>query len=224
MIEKIKEEIKKLFEDEKSGHGYEHAIKVCNISHELAKGTNADLEIVSLVALLHDTDDQKIFSKESCDKLLNAHRIMDNANIDKTKQEIICDIISNFGYTKLLEGFRPTSLEGQIVSDADMLESNGAISVIRTIAFGAIKGRDAFDINNLPSKNFSVETYQTKARNDNSSVNHFFDKILRLKDLMFTQAGKKEAAIRHQTVVSFLDAFFKEEKADEWIKLLDEYR
>ena len=141
MLEDVKKEVQNILSKDRTAHGYYHAMKVCNMAVDFAKNTDADLEVVRLAALLHDVDDYKFFGKEYSEGLLNAKMIMNKVGVSKQKQDLVCDILSNMGYSKLLEGYRPTTIEGQLVSDADMLESNGANAIVKTLTFGAEIGR-----------------------------------------------------------------------------------
>ena len=90
---------------------------------EILEKENANKYIVSLIALLHDADDYKLFGMENAEKLTNAKIIMDDCNVDKAIQEQVCDAINNIGYSKRLKGHSPTTLEGKIVSDVDMCDA-----------------------------------------------------------------------------------------------------
>ena len=119
-IEKVKNEVAKLLEGDNSGHGLEHINRVLDLSLKFAEKENANKYIVSLIALLHDADDYKLFGMENAEKLTNAKIIMDDCNVDKAIQEQVCDAINNIGYSKRLKGHSPTTLEGKIVLDVDI--------------------------------------------------------------------------------------------------------
>ena len=122
-IEKVKNKVAKLLEGDNSGHGLEHINRVLDLSLKFAEKENANKYIVSLIALLHDADDYKLFGMENAEKLTNAKIIMDDCNVDKAIQEQVCDAINNIGYSKRLKGHSPTTLEGKIVSDVDMCDA-----------------------------------------------------------------------------------------------------
>ena len=102
-IEKVKNEVAKLLEGDNSGHGLEHINRVLDLSLKFAEKENANKYIVSLIALLHDADDYKLFGMENAEKLTNAKIIMDDCNVDKAIQEQVCDAINNIGYSKRLK-------------------------------------------------------------------------------------------------------------------------
>lgn len=178
-----------------------------------------------LAALLHDCDDYKLVGKEKAGQLLNAKRIMSEAGVEDEKQEKICQIISHMGYSKALKGIRPDSLEGRIVSDADMLDAAGAVAVVRALTYTLTSGSGVvFDSELMPEQDLSAENYTRKDRRTDSFINHFFDKLLKLKEMMFLEASRQEAEIRQKTMVDFLEAFFREQDLPQWQKLLEPYR
>lgn len=131
MIEEVKKQVSILFSDDKSGHGMEHINRVLNLSLQFAKQENANLEETALIALLHDVDDYKLFGEESAKNLTNAKEIMKKVELPLELQTRIISSLKCIGYSKSLEGLRPTSLEGKVVSDADMCDGLGAIGIIR---------------------------------------------------------------------------------------------
>lgn len=108
------------------------------------------------------------------------------------------------------------------MQDADMLDSLGTMGIIRTIIFNATKGTGKVFVRDMfPDENLTKEKYQNKMKKEETVINHLFEKMLKLKDIMYTQAGYEEACIRHQTIVDFLRAFFREQGLDEWSAYLD---
>ena len=226
-LQKVREKVIELIGDEKSGHDYDHTNRVAKLAVDFAKkekenGDDVNIEVVILTALLHDVDDYKIFGQESADNLLNARRIMDECEIDKTVQEWVCANIHEIGYSKRLRGISPVSIEGMIVSDADMCDASGVNGILRTHAYSLSKGRKFFDKDVFPMDENVKESY-SKERNTHS-VCHFFEKMLRVRDYMLTKAGKEEAEKRHQIMVDFLEQLFREDDVPEWMELLDRYR
>ena len=228
MIEKVKKEVNEILKEEESGHGMDHIERVYKLSIKFAKKENADIEIVSLASLLHDVDDYKIVGKENRDKFINARRIMDDNKISQDKQEKVINIIKNMGYGKSLKGIRPNCLEGMCVSDADMCDTIGAIGTIRAILYAvSSKGTGIiFDKDIFPLVDIDAETYSKCGTNygkEDTAINHFFDKLLKIKSLMMTESGKEEARIRHKFMMEFLKEFFYEEDLAEWNKFFKEY-
>lgn len=224
MIEKIKEEVKLLMGSDDNGHGFEHVIRVYEMALKLATKEQAHVGIVSLAALLHDADDYKLFGKESAENLTNARRIMSGYSLSDETVEQVCNIIQTMGYSKALKGVRPQTIEGQVVSDADMLDAVGAVSIVRTLSYTVSSGtKIIFDKEMFPESDLTVEGYTSANRDRDSFVNHFFDKLLKLKNMMFTQAAYEEACVRHKIMVDFLYNYFKEMNCPQWIAYMEEY-
>lgn len=224
MIDEIINDVKALMLADNTGHGFEHVDRVQCIALDIAKKENANLEVVSLAALLHDVDDYKLFGQEAADNLINARRIMKNHNVAEEVSKQVCDIIANMGYSNAIKGIRPQSLEGKIVSDADMLDAIGACGIIRCLTYAIARCETVvFDENIFPELNMSSDEYKKPNRKSDNFVNHFFEKLLKLKNMMFTTSGKMEAEKRHKIMVDFLSAFFGEQNLDKWLKYLQNF-
>ena len=150
---------------------------------------------------------------------------MKSCSVPNEIQTAVIDIVRNMGYSKCLKGIRPKSLEGKIVSDADMCDAIGSSGIIRAIVYAVSdKGSGTiFDRNLFPNENISQEEYNsggTTHKTDNA-INHFFEKLLKLKDLMMTDSGKREAVKRQRIMVDFIRNFFEEENVPQkWFELL----
>lgn len=221
MIEQVKEKVNELLNKDNSGHGMEHINRVLDLSLKFAEKEAGNEIIVSLIALLHDVDDYKLFGMDNAENLTNAKRIMRECNVDESTQEQVCFALNNIGYSKRLKGCIPTTLEGKIVSDADMCDALGANGIIRVYTYSMKNGKPFFNKNIFPIEDMTAEKYTSKCAD--SSVCHLFEKILKLKDLMLTKSGKEEAKNRHQIIVDFLYHLFDEEKVPEWTDYLKKY-
>jgi len=219
MIEEVKKLVFELLNNDNTGHGIEHITRVYNLAIKFAKEEKANLELVSLAALLHDVDDYKLFGEKNSNNLTNAKKIMKTVNIDLDTQEKVLEIIRTIGYRRSLQGIRPKSLEGKIVSDADMCDCIGATGIIRLHSYSSYHRKPFFDKNIFPNENIDIKNYPICA---DSAVNHIFEKILKLKKLMLTKSGQKEATKREKITIDFLRNLFIEEDANEWLKYLDE--
>ena len=146
---------------------------------------------------------------------------MNNCKIDTETQNLVLSSLKCIGYSKLLKGFRPETLEGKIVSDADMCDALGANGIIRVYTYSMKNKKPFFDKSIFSIENMTADTYTSKCAD--TSVCHLFEKILKLKNLMLTDSGKKEAESRHQIIVDFLYHLFEEENALEWSEYLDNY-
>ena len=221
VMEEVKNQVFNILNKDNSGHGIDHINRVLNLSLKFAEKENADKDIVSLIALLHDVDDYKLFGDENAQNLTNANLIMNKANIPTNIQEKVTDALKCIGYSKLLKGFRPNSIEGKIVCDADMCDALGANGILRVYTYSIKHGKPFFDRNIFPIENLTADEYTKRCAD--SSVCHIFEKMLKLKDLMLTAPGKEEAISRHQIIVDFLYHLFEEENAPEWTDYLNKY-
>lgn len=226
MIQNVAQKVKECLITDVSGHGFDHTERVLLLAKKLATRQTVNMVVIELAALLHDVDDYKIFGQESANNLTNAKRIMVECDVPPQMMEAVCSIISHMGYSNLLAGFRPTTIEGSIVSDADMLDAIGVNGIIRTLQYAFMRtqkyGTPIFDKDVWPELNLTSEEYKKRRKSDNC-INHFFEKGLKLKDLMLTEAGKKEAQIRHQRFVWFLEGFFEENNTPEWLDYLHNF-
>ncbi|MCV9964268.1 HD domain-containing protein [Pararhizobium sp. BT-229] len=223
VIEAVALDIEKLLADEGSGHDWQHIHRVWKTAERLGYMENADGFVVSLAALLHDVDDRKLTGDISTEETVpTARRIMGKAGVDPAVLETVCETIKMTGFHKSLDGGRSRTLEAHILSDADQLDAIGAVGIARTFVYGASRKRSMFDPSDFPMQEFTAAQYDA---NKGSTVNHFFEKLLKLRDRMHTESGRLEAEKRHATMVSFLDDFFEESAAPrDWKALLDKYR
>ena len=221
MIEKVKKQVYGLLNKDNSGHGNDHIDRVLELSLKFAQKETANKDVVALIALLHDVDDYKLFGEENAENLTNAKSIMNKANVPNDIQNQVLSSLKCIGYSKLLKGFRPTTIEGKIVSDADMCDALGVNGVLRVYKYSMKNGKPFFDKNVFPIEDMTADKYTRKCAD--SSVCHIFEKILKLKDLMMTESGKQEAQERHQIIVDILYHLFEEENTPEWTEYLNEY-
>lgn len=221
MIEAVKKQVYELLSEDKSGHGAEHIERVLRLSLKFAEAENADKEITALTALLHDADDYKLFGAENAADLTNTERILEQCAVEGNTKERVLNAVKAVGYSKRLQGVKPETVEGMAVSDADMCDAMGVTGILRSYRYNLAHGNLFFDRNIYPVTNMSAAEYM--AKKGGTVVTHMFEKSLKLKDLMLTDSGKKEAAERHNITVDFLYHFFEEENAPEWIDYLDKY-
>lgn len=224
----LNEKVKAHMNQDSCGHGFDHVERVSQIAQKLMQNlSDIDKEIVALASLLHDADDYKLFGQEACDNLTNAKRIMSECSVNEKTKQKVCDIISSMGYSKFLKGIRPTSKEGMIVSDADMIDATGINGIIRTLNYAFSRcqkyGTPVFDKNEWPEINMSAERYKSRDRKSDNCINHFFEKTLRLGNLMMTEEGRQMAKIRLGRMVEFLRGYFDENDVPEWNTYLENY-
>lgn len=150
MLDEMERMVFEILNNDNSGHGMDHILRVKDLSLRFAKAEDANREIVEIASLLHDVDDYKIVGIENAKSLTHAKRILNKVNVSEDIQIQILNIIQNMSYSKSLKGIRPTTLEGKIVSDADMCDALGAHGIIRSIVYAVSdKGNGIIFDNNI---------------------------------------------------------------------------
>ena len=224
-IEYIKKSVPELLGKDFGGHDDKHVFRVYNLAMEFCNEIpEADRDLVAAAALLHDCDDYKIFGEENARLLTNTRRILADSGSDDAFINKCVDIVKTIGYSKRLNGIIPNCIEGKIVSDADMADATGLIGIIRCIEYRAYRskgGEPFFDPDYLPTE---MDAQKYKQIKNCPVVNHFFDKLFRLRDLALTEPGRKCLEKKHKTLVNFLKTYFDEVNAPQvWKDLLAKY-
>lgn len=195
-LEKVKKYAISKLTTEITAHDFSHSLRVMNMANYIGQLTpDVDLEIISIASLTHDIIDKKVtLNTDESIKDLSAEL----KNIGYTHNQIthVLDIIQNISYSS---GKIPKSLEGKIVQDSDRLDAIGAIAIARTFAYGGKLNRCIYS-----------------EENDESSISHFYDKLLLLKDMMHTEIGKQVAISRHEFMKTYLSQFYKEWNLEEF--------
>ena len=150
MIEEIKKQVYDLLNQDNSGHGMDHINRVLQLSLKFAEKENAEKDVITLIALLHDVDDYKLFGIENAENLPNAKSFMDNAKVDKEIQKQVLSELKCIGYSKRLKGLCPNTIEGKIVSDADMCDAMGVNGILRVYTYSMKNGKPFFDKDIFP--------------------------------------------------------------------------
>lgn len=206
VIENAIKYVKRIFADDFSGHDYHHTMRVYRLAMQIAEQENANMLIVQLAALLHDVDDVKL-SPETHEAKKNAVGFMKNNGVDDKAIASVCKIIDEVSFAGI-DSVVPSTIEGKCVQDSDRLDAMGAVGIARTFAYGGSKGRKIYDPDTKPLTNMNKADYQ---QNHNStSINHFYEKLLLLKDMMNTETAKKMAEHRQAVMEDFLEEFMAE--------------
>lgn len=209
IIEKTAKYVEKNLEGD-SAHDWWHIYRVWKMAKRIAKEEKANMFVVELAALLHDLGDYKVnpnakYESEPAEKWLN------KLKVDKETISEVCHIIDNMCYSKRNEA-EELSLEGKIVQDSDWLDAIGAVGIARCFAFNGNKGNPIYDPNIKLRMNMSKEEYR---KTNSPAINHFYEKLLLLKDKMNTNTAKKIAKKRTKLMEKYLNSFFKEWEGEE---------
>ena len=210
IIEKAKKFITKELEWLCSAHDIYHIERVYDNSMKILKKENSwDEIIVWLWALLHEMLDEKFYSWQKECQVNKINKFLNSfPELTKDEKEKIIYIIDNIWYWKSLSWKKINKfIEFQIVEDADRLEAIWAIAIARTFAYWWKVKRSIYDPNVLPNKNMTCEQYYSSK---NHSINHFYEKLLKLKDVMNTKLWKEIAEKRHKFMEKYLEQFFAE--------------
>ncbi|PIR73602.1 MAG: phosphohydrolase [Candidatus Moranbacteria bacterium CG10_big_fil_rev_8_21_14_0_10_35_21] len=203
IIKKTAKFARNYFKGDSSGHDWWHTFRVWNLAKKIAKKEKgADLFIIELAALLHDVDDWKL-------RIVNnkTEKWLDKLKIQKETKKHILEITKDLSFKGAGVKSKIKTLEGKIVQDTDRLDAIGALGISRAFAFGGSRNREIY---NPAIKPIMHKTFESYKNNNNSSVNHFYEKLLLLKDLMNTNAARKIANQRHKYMENFLKQFFNE--------------
>ena len=206
MIQKTKEFVKDKLYGEGSGHDWFHIERVYNLAKYISKKENANSFIVEMTALLHDIDDWKFSSSNTTDTTITENFLL-SLGVDTESFEKIIKIIKTMSFKGGVVDSTQHTIEGMIVQDADRLDAIGAIGIARTFAYGGNKNRVLYDPDIKPITFGSLDEVKNK---DNHTINHFYEKLLKLKDLMNTNSGKELAERRHNFMENFLSEFYYE--------------
>ena len=210
MTESVIKFVKGIFAYDCSGNDYHHTMRVYRLAMQIAEQENADMLIVQLAALLHDVDDVKL-SPETHEAKKNAVGFMKNNGVDDKVIASVCKIIDEVSFAGT-DSVVPSTLEGKCVQDADRLDAIGAIGIARAFAYGGSKGRRIHNPDIKPMTNMNQADYN---QNHNStSINHFYEKLLLLKDMINTESAKKMAEHRQAVMEDFLEEFMAEWKGE----------
>lgn len=197
--------VHQVFRNDFSGHDAYHSIRVYKTAVEIAAEEGADATLVALAALLHDVDDRKL-SPETAAGKNRAVQFLQRKSVPPELISAICTVIDQVSY-RGTDSVVPSTLEGKCVQDADRLDALGAIGIARTFAYGGSHSRPLYDPEEKPRSQMGAAEYYRRTA---SSVNHFYEKLLLLKDMMNTETGRRVAQERTALMQRFLDAFFAE--------------
>ncbi len=188
-----------------AGHDWWHIERVMINAKKLYTIEGGDWGVIELAVLLHDVPDPKFFDEEKM--LQEIIAVLNEEQLPQDDIEHILQIIQNLSFSKQWSHNGFDSLEYRIVQDADRLDAIGAIGIARAFSYGGHKGREFYNPDKKPQQYNDAMAYR---KSDSPTINHFYEKLLLLKDLMKTEAGKKMALQRHEYMEGFLQQFYSE--------------
>lgn len=199
--------VKSTLEGAEAGHDWFHTERVWKLAQNIAQGENCNLKVVEISALLHDIADPKFHNGDEDLAIKISDNFLRKIGVEENLIESILFVIKHISFKNRGELPEVLPIELQIVQDADRLDAIGAIGIARTFNFGGFKNNLMYDPNIKPNLNQTKEEYK---KSNGTTINHFYEKLLLLKDLMNTEKGRALAEERHQFMLRFLEQFYKE--------------
>ena len=209
LIENTQKFVKETLAGAEGGHDWFHTERVYNNARLISENENVNALVVQLAALLHDIADPKFHDGDENIGPKTAREFLTVQGVDNTIITHVVDIIKHMSFKNSLDenGKAFTSKEMEVVQDADRLDAIGAIGIARTFNYGGFKNRELYNPSVPPNPNMSKEAYK---KSNSPTINHFYEKLLLLKDKMNTETGRKLARERHEFMLDFLAQFYKE--------------
>jgi len=206
-IRGIMREMEKMYRGEPTGHDYFHILRVYNLAREIrnADTREANQTVVELASLLHEIDDWKIDASPAVKTTVRG--VLSKFGFGEEIVEKVDQIVSELSYKGAKVATPMSSIEGEIVQDADRLDSLGAIGIARTFAYGGKVGRPLYDPLLKPTQHHSFEEYKA---DKSHSLNHFYEKLFLLQERLNTEAAKKIGRKRTQYMHDFVERFLAE--------------
>lgn len=204
VLKQTEDYVRNLFENESSGHDWWHIHRVRNVALKIAETEGGNRFIIEMAALLHDVDDWKINGDEKTPKSI---AWLKNIKIPEPETERILEIIDQVSFKGAGVKNSAASIEAKIVQDADRLDAIGAIGIARTFAYGGSKERPIYLPEIKPELHNDFDSYK---KNRAPTINHFYEKLLLLKNRLNTKTAIEMAKKRHIFMEQFLEQFFNE--------------
>ncbi len=207
VVEKTIAYVKETLAGDSAGHDWWHIERVWKNALLINQGEQADEFVITLAALLHDIADHKFHGGDIEIGPKTARAWLEKLNVEDEIINHVVEIIAHLSFKGAKVATPMKTMEGKVVQDADRLDAIGAIGIGRAFAYGGFKGRALYDPNEPAEMHTSFETYKNS---QTATINHFYEKLLLLKDLMNTETAKKIAAERHIYMEGFLKQFLAE--------------
>ena len=211
VIQKTIEFVKESLADAEGGHDWWHIYRVWNLSKQIARNEKVNMLVIELGALLHDIADAKFHEGDENIGPERALNFLTSMGVDPQIISHVENIIRHISFKGGSHSQEFKSAELKVLQDADRLDAMGAIGIARTFNFGGYKGRQLYDPETEPQPGMTKEEYK---KSNSPTINHFYEKLLLLKDRMNTRTGKSMAEQRHLFMEQFLEQFFGEWRGD----------
>ncbi len=211
ILSKTEAFIREKLAGDSSGHDWWHIDRVRRNALHIARDERADLFVVELAALLHDVADWKFHGGDDSIGPQTARDWLSRHEVDGPVIDHVCEIIATVSFKGAGVATEMSTIEGKCVQDGDRLDAIGAVGIGRAFAFGGHFGRAMYDPDVPPEQHQTFAAYKSKG---GPTINHFYEKLLLLKDRMQTATGRRLATERHQFMEQFLDQFFGEWRGD----------
>ena len=208
VIQRTEEFVRETLKADSTGHDWWHINRVRNVAVRLAKSEGADQYVVELAALLHDIADWKFNDGDITVGATKSREWLASLDVEESIRERVAQIILTVSFKGADVKNEVDTLEGQVVQDADRIDALGAIGIARTFAYGGHFNRSMYDPDEAPVQHETFEQYKSSK---GKTINHFYEKLLLLKDRLNTKSAKQFAESRHRFVEEFLQEFY-----DEW--------
>ncbi len=210
LIDRTANHVRAVLSGDGTGHDWWHVYRVWKMAQRIGQAEKADLLVVELAALLHDIADWKLHDGDSMLGPKIAKDWLDSLGLAPSISEHVCQIIAGISFKGAKVEQSLLSLEGKVVQDADRLDAMGAIGIARAFAYGGAKGQAIHDPTIKPTKHRTAEAYLKGG----TTINHFYEKLLLLKDRMNTATGRTMAEARHRFMEDYLRRFYEEWEGD----------
>lgn len=208
LIDTTKAFAKSELANSEGGHDWFHTLRVYNNAKLISQGEKVDATVVALASLLHDIADSKFHDGDETVGPKKAREFLFNQNVDSKIIEHVVAIIENMSFKNSLEDKdRFTSTELEVVQDADRIDAIGAIGIARCFNYGGFKNRAIYHPEIEPNLSMTKSEYKNSTA---PTINHFYEKLLLIKEQMNTKTGKQIALARHDYMVGYLKQFFNE--------------
>jgi uncharacterized protein len=206
LIDRTANHVRTVLSGDGTGHDWSHVHRVWKMAQRIGGAEGADLLVIELAALLHDIADWKLQGGDLSVGPRLAKEWLDSLGLDPSIVDQVCQIIANISFKGAAVEQPTLTLEGQVVQDADRLDAMGAVGIARAFAYGGAKGQAIYDPAVEPTEHRTAEAYLKGS----TTINHFYEKLLLLKDRMNTATGRAMAEERHRFMEDYLRRFLEE--------------